>query len=417
MKQTRRQMLGQTGSLLAASTILPSLGASSGMSLFSDSASTSAHRSTDERERQPRVRDEIVTPALVLDLDLCEANIARMAAHAKAAGINLRPHAKTHKCPEIARRQLAAGAVGICTATIREAEAMAASGIKGILITSEVVGKPKIERLMRLVRSRPETMVVVDNLANARDLNDAAGAAKLKLDLFLDIDPGSRRTGVAAGDDAVALAESIAKLPNVRLRGIHAYSGASAHVKGWEARRAHSLSVMTPAAETFARMKKMGLPLEILSGGSTGTYNIDPAVEGMTELQVGSYVFMDIEYRDIGGRSGAIYDDFAPSLAVLATVISRNHKDRATVDAGIKAFASDRKFGPEIKGATGITYGFGGDEHGILTLSEPSREIKVGDRLEFYIPHCDPNVNLYDRIYALRGDRVEAVWSVVGRHG
>lgn len=370
-----------------------------------------------ETGRAPRSREQIVTPALLLDLDLFEANIAKMAAHARSSGVALRPHAKTHKCPEVARRQLQAGALGICTATIREAEAMAAAGLTGLLITSEIVGRPKIERLTALVGRRPETMVVVDDTANAQDLNDAAKAAKQKFNVMIDVDPGLRRTGIAPGDAAVALAETVARLPHLRLRGIHAYSGSSAHVKGWDARRTHSVRVMTPAVETFVRLKKKGMPVEILSGGSTGTYNIDPALEGVTELQVGSYVFMDIEYRDIGGKSGAIYDDFAPSLTVLSTVISKNHTDRATIDAGIKAFASDRKFGPEIKGATGVTYGFGGDEHGILSLARPNREIRLGDRLEFYLPHCDPNVNLYDRIYACRGERVEAVWPVLGRHG
>ncbi|MCW5969734.1 MAG: DSD1 family PLP-dependent enzyme [Blastocatellales bacterium] len=404
MNQSRRGMMKRSGALLAASA----LGAVD-VGAQGDGGSAIG--------RAPQTRAEIVTPALVVDLDLFEANIARMAAHAKSSGIALRPHAKTHKCPEVARRQMRAGALGICTATIREAEAMAAAGLTGLLITSEIVGRPKIERLIALAARHPDAMVVVDDASNARDLNDAAGAAKLKLNVMIDVDPGLRRTGIAPGDPAAALAEIIMKLPHLRLRGIHAYSGSSAHVKGWEARRAHSIGVMTPAVETFARLKKKGMPVEILSGGSTGTYNIDSALEGMTELQVGSYVFMDIEYRDIGGKSGAVYDDFSPSLTVLATVISKNHADRATVDAGIKAFATDRKFGPEIKGAAGVAYNFGGDEHGILVLDGASRTIGVGDRLEFYVPHCDPNVNLYDRIYACRGERVEAAWPVLGRHG
>jgi 3-hydroxy-D-aspartate aldolase len=154
--------------------------------------------------------------------------------------------------------------------------------------------------------------------------------------------------------------------------------------------------------------------MEILSGGSTGTYNIDPEFEGMTELQVGSYIFMDVDYRIIGGKSGPDYDDFGQSLKVIATVISKNHDDRATIDAGFKAFATDRDFGPDIIGISGITYRFGGDEHGILQLDNPSRDVKLGDRLEFVVPHCDPNVNLYDRIYCLRGDEVEDIWPVVG---
>lgn len=364
---------------------------------------------------------DLVTPALVLDLDLLDANIAKMAAHAKAAKINLRPHGKTHKCPQIAERQIKAGAIGLCVATIREAEAMSAAGIKNLLITAELVGKPKIERLIKLTKRAPETMSVVDSSVHAQQLSDAAIAAKINLNVMMDVDPAGRRTGVPAGEQAIKLAEQIVKLPNLKLRGIHGYSGASAHINTFEARRNHSTERMTPVLETFQRLKKLGLPMEIMSGGSTGTYNIDCELGGMTELQTGSYVFMDVEYRSVGGKSGAVYDDFAPSLSVMATVVSKSHPDRATTDAGIKAFATDRvKHQPEIKGATGVTLGYGGDEHGILmfgTSPGPSREFRIGDRVEFIIPHCDPNVNLYDRIYCTRGENVVDVWRTVGRYG
>jgi D-serine deaminase-like pyridoxal phosphate-dependent protein len=360
---------------------------------------------------------DLVTPALLLDLDLFEANIARLAAHAKAAKINLRPHGKTHKCVDIAQRQIKAGALGLSVATIREAEAMAAAGVKGLLITSELVGKPKIDRLVKLVREAPDTMAVVDNFDHARQLSEAAAAAKLQLNVLLDVDPGGRRTGVSPGDAAIALAEKLVKLPNLKLRGIHGYSGVSAHVNTFEARRSHSLKVMTPIAETFARMKKLGMPVEILSGGSTGTYNIDTEIEGMTELQCGSYVFMDLEYQRVGGKSGPVYDDFSSALTVMATVISRNYDTHATVDAGIKAFAKDRKFDAEARGITGVSFSAGSDEHGILTLTSPSREVKLGDRLEFIVPHCDPNLNLYDRIFCVRGENVVEVWRTVGRYG
>jgi 3-hydroxy-D-aspartate aldolase len=361
---------------------------------------------------------DLTTPALILDIDLLESNIGKMSAHAKASKIDLRPHGKTHKCPEIAQRQINAGAIGLCVATIREAEAMSAAGIKGLLITSELVGKPKIERLIKLTSKAPDTISVVDNPADAQQLSDAAVAAKINLNLMIDVDPGGRRTGVPAGDAAVALAEKIVKLPNLKLRGIHGYSGSSAHVTGFDERKNHSTMHMTPVLETFARLKKMGLPMEIMSGGSTGTYNIDIGLEGMTELQVGSYVFMDVEYRGIGGKSGAVYDDFAPSLTVMATVISKSYAERATTDAGIKAFATDRvKLTPEIKGISDITVAYSGDEHGILTLNNPDRELKIGDRVEFIVPHCDPNVNLYDRIFCVQGEKVVDVWRTVGRYG
>ncbi|HEX4948809.1 MAG TPA: DSD1 family PLP-dependent enzyme, partial [Blastocatellia bacterium] len=354
---------------------------------------TSAESATRLRDGKALTKSDLVTPCLLLDLDAFEANVNKMAAHCKTANINLRPHGKSHKCPEIALRQRKAGALGLCVATIREAQVMAAAGVTGILITSELVGRPKIERLMQVVRKAPDTMAVVDNLAHAQELNDAAGAAKLKLHVLIDVDPGGKRTGIASGAPTIAFAEKLMKMPHLKLHGFHCYSGSSAHIAGFEARRQHSLNAMTPALETFAQLKQRGLPMEILSGGSTGTYNIDPAFKGMTELQCGSYVFMDVEYQMIGGqRDDKFYDDFAPSLTVMATVISRNHPDRATTDAGIKSFATDRKFGPNLKDLTGARVFISSDEHGTVLLDNPSREVKLGDRLEFIIPHCDPNV-------------------------
>jgi len=234
------------------------------------------------------------------------------------------------------------------------------------------------------------------------------------LNILIDIDPGGRRTGTLP-EAALALGEKISKMSHLKLRGVHSYSGASSHVPGFDARQQHSRAAMQAPLEAFARMREAGLPMEIFTGGSTGTYNIDCSLQGFTELQVGSYVFMDVDYRRIGGQAGALYEDFAPSLSVLATVISQNRSERATVDAGFKAFATDRKFGPELKGIDGIEYQFNGDEHGALMLNNPSREIRLGDRLEFIVPHCDPNVNLYDRYYCVRGEEVVAVWPVAGR--
>lgn len=364
------------------------------------------------RESAGLSKQDLPTPSLLVDLDLMESNIERMSAFVRSNGLSLRPHIKTHKCPEIGRLQVMAGAVGVCAATLREAEAMAQAGITGILITGEAVGGEKVERLVRLTRRQADTMTVVDCAEHAELLSDAARAAGVILNVLIDIDPGLHRTGIPAGDGAVALAERIARLPRLRLRGLQCYSADTSHVAGFEARRAHSERCMIPAIETFRRLKEIGLPVEIMSGASTGTYNIDAAFRGMTELQCGSYVFMDVDYRKIGGRSGPEYEDFAQCLTVLATVISRNHPHMATVDAGFKAFATDRPFGPVLKGITGVTYRFGGDEHGMLELDNPSREIRLGDRLEFVIPHCDPTVNLHDRIYGLRGDRVEAIWPI-----
>ncbi len=359
---------------------------------------------------------DLPTPSLMLDLDAFEANVAHMASHAKTAGLNLRPHAKTHKCSEIAKRQLSAGALGVCVATIREGEAMAAAGIEGLLLTSELVGPNKVARLIRLTKKQPDTMSAVDHPSHAEQLNEAAGAAGVKLNIMVDIDPLGRRTGIAPGAKAVALAETVDRLPHLNLRGVHGYSGASSHVKGFENRKAHSEKYMTPVIESFMAMKKKGMPAEIMSGTSTGTYNIDSELDGMTEMQVGSYAVMDVDYSVIGGKgSGDTYSDFTPALFVLATVISKNYDDIATVDAGLKAFATDRDFGPRVASPAGLEYSFRGDEHGALTLAGSSREIKLGDKIELIVPHCDPNANLYDRVYCTRGDQVRQVWKIDAR--
>jgi D-serine deaminase-like pyridoxal phosphate-dependent protein len=357
-------------------------------------------------------KEDLPTPALLIDLEALEANIEKMSQHAKVHLIGLRPHVKTHKCPEIARRQIVAGALGICCATIREAEAMATAGISGLLITSEMVGRNRIERLVALTRQQPDTMSVVDNLLHVEQLNTAAEAAGVKLNVLIDIDPNGHRTGVQAGADTIQLAEKIDRLPHLNLRGLQCYSGRSSHIVGFEERRKHSEAAMTPALETLQVIRQKGLPVEIMSGGSTGTYNIDTALTGMTELQTGSYVFMDVDYRSIGGASGAIYDDFANALFVRTMVISANHAGMVTIDAGIKAFATDQPHLPEIRGIEGVIYHFAGDEHGMLDVREASREIRLGEALEFIVPHCDPNVNLFDKAYVVRGEEVVDVWNI-----
>lgn len=362
-----------------------------------------------------KTKNQLPTPCLTLDLERFEANITRMRRTAQEAGIDLRPHAKTHKCAQIAREQIAAGALGVCAATISEAERLAASGVTGILITSEIVGAEKTERLLGLTRQRPETMSVVDNLEQARSLDEAAREAGIRLPVLIDVDPGGRRTGVAPGERAIEVAAGIRELDRLQLRGMHSYSGGSAHVVGFEARKTHCQSAMEAPLQTFDHLESKGFPMEICSGGSTGTYNIYSSLTGPTEMQVGSYVFMDVDYIRIGGQGGEIYDDFAPALTVIATVISQNHEGRATLDAGYKALATDRDFGPTVVDPDGVDYRFAGDEHGILSFDEAVHQIRLGDRVELIVPHCDPNVNLYDQIYCIRGSVVEDVWEVDAR--
>ena len=360
-------------------------------------------------------RDEIPTPALLLDLDRFERNVTRMAAHVRAAGKAIRPHAKTHRCPEIARRQIAAGAVGVACAKLGEAEVMARAGIRGLLITTPIVPETKIERFLGLVREAPDTMVVVDHADNVAALAGAASAAGLTVDVLVDVDVGTRRTGIQPGEPALALARAVVAAPALRLRGLQGYAGHCAHVMGWAARRAASHAALAPLLATRARLERAGLPVEIVAGASTGTYDIDSELAGLTELQSGSYCVMDIDYRRIGGRGGDALTDFEMALTVVATVVSVPTPDRAIVDAGLKAFSTDKPFPPEAVEHPGLAYEFAGDEHGRLVIVDRDRAVRLGERIEFFPPHCDPTFNLYDRIYALRGREVEAVWEIAAR--
>jgi D-serine deaminase-like pyridoxal phosphate-dependent protein len=360
-------------------------------------------------------RDEIPTPALILDLDRFEKNLARMAAHVRRAGKGIRPHAKTHKCPEIARRQIAAGALGVTCAKLGEAEVMVQAGVRGLLITTEIVSPQAVARLVRLIGEAPDTMVVVDNPENVATLGRAMAGAGQRLDVLVDIDVGNRRTGAQPGAPALALARAIAAERGLRLRGLQGYAGHCAHVTGWSARRDASLKALAPLMDTRRLLEKEGFAVDIVAGGSTGTYDIDVELPGLTELQSGSYCVMDLEYRRIGGRGGELLTDFEMALTVVATVVSVPTADRAMVDAGLKGFSTDKPFPPEPVERPGIQYGFAGDEHGRLAVNDPSRAPRLGERIEFFPPHCDPTINLYDRIHAVRGDRVEAVWDVAAR--
>jgi D-serine deaminase-like pyridoxal phosphate-dependent protein len=357
-------------------------------------------------------RGDIPTPALLLDLDAFEDNIAKMAAHVKARGKAFRPHGKTHKCPEVARALIGAGAVGCCAARLSEAEVFAEHGIPGLLITTAVIGKAKIARAAALADRAPDTIFVVDDRQNVRDINDAAGRRAEPIRLAVDLFFG--RTGIAPGQPAVELAQLIDSLPNVTFVGLQSYDGAAAHTTPFEARSARTNTSMSKAVETRAMLERSGIACPLVTGGSTGTYRIDADNPGITELQPGSFVFMDMEYGTIGGPGGSEYRDFKNALTVVTTVVSRP-PGMAIVDGGYKAFSTDRPFTPQAVGIGGVTYGWAGDEHGRLDVTNASREVRVGDRIEFIPPHVDPTVNLYDAIYALRGDRVEAVWPIAAR--
>lgn len=359
---------------------------------------------------------ELDTPALCVDLDLLEANLDKMATTMSTNGIASRPHAKTHKCPTIAHMQMDRGSVGICTAKVSEAEAMFLNGIDQILNTTGNVTPTKINRAMNLAQQCPGFIQATDSQPNARLLSEAAVAKGIVADVVVDVDPGIRRTGTPFGQSALQLAQLIDQLPGLRFRGMLCYDAAAQHVVGFQTRKAQTLERMVQATDTFNLMNASGLNTEIFSGGGTGTYNIDHDTVGMTDVQVGSYVFMDAQYISIGGEQDAeVYSDFATSLTVMTTVLNDQYEGRATSDAGAKACTINQPW-PIIKGESGMTYRSGSDEFGtILYGDDPSRDYKVGDKLEVIVSHCDPVVNLYDQMYAIRGDVVEAVWPISAR--
>ena len=357
---------------------------------------------------------ELDTPALCVDLDKLEQNLATMKKKLAPTGVASRPHAKTHKCPAIAKLQLSSGSIGICTAKISEAEALYAGGIEKIVMTTCNVTPNKIRRAMAISKSNKSFMQAVDNPKNAQDLSDAAKQLGITANVVIDVAVGTR-SGVPPDERALKLAQLVDKLPNLKLRGMLAYDGGAQHIKGYKKRVEDSLKRMEPAVTTFDAMKRSGLNMEIFSGGGTGTYNIMPKVPGFTDVQVGSYIFMDAQYLEIGGEENEqLYTDFAPSLTVMTTVLNNYFPKRLTTDAGAKALTLNKPNAIVI-GEKGFDYNAGSDEFGAIQYETASKEYNVGDKLELIVPHCDPAVNEYDQIYATRKDRVEAVWPISAR--
>ncbi|HET9047147.1 MAG TPA: DSD1 family PLP-dependent enzyme [Casimicrobiaceae bacterium] len=349
------------------------------------------------------------TPALVLDLDAFSRNIDRLAN--SAHGVRLRPHAKAHKCPDIARLQIAAGAVGVCCQKTDEAAVFVDAGIADVLVTNEVVAPAKIARLAELA-SRATVGVLTDDVANILALSEAATQAAVVLDVYVEIDVGAHRCGVAPGAPAVALAQEIAVAPGLRFRGLHAYHGGAQHLREPDERAAAIAAAGELARETRDAIEISGLHCAIVTGAGTGTWHHERDSGVWTELQPGSYVFMDADYR----RNTLSPDEmhFEQSLFVLAGVMSVAAPGRAVVDAGLKAFALDSGL-PVVHDRGGTTYVKATDEHGVLELDATALPVLRNDRIWLIPGHCDPTVNLYDWIVGFRRDRVEAIWSVAAR--
>jgi D-serine deaminase-like pyridoxal phosphate-dependent protein len=351
----------------------------------------------------------IDTPALVVDLDAYERNLDRMAASIAGQPVRLRPHAKTHKCPVVAHHQVARGAVGVCCQKVSEAEAMVHGGVRSVLVSNEVVGAAKLTRLAALARTA-DVAVCADDAGNVRDLDAAARAYGVRLTVLVEINVGANRCGVEPGEPALALARQIAAAPSLRFGGLQAYQGRAQHIYDFAKRREAIDAAIARVRETVELLGRHGLACERVTGAGTGSYRFEAQSGVYTELQAGSYAFMDADYKRVEGFPG----EFENALFVLATVMSRPTADRAVVDAGLKAFSVDAGM-PAVRDHPDMEVQRAADEHGVILLRDPSVELAVGDRLWLIPGHCDPTINLYDWYVALRGDRVEALWAITAR--
>ena len=357
--------------------------------------------------------EAVDTPALLLDLDALDRNLRRMADAAGDAGVRLRPHAKSHKCPMIAAKQMALGAVGVCCQKVSEAEAMIEGGVPDVLVTYEVVGAPKVRRLAALAR-HARVSVIADHPDQVAAYSRAAGELGATIAVMVDVYVGGPRTGVAPGRPALDLARRIAKAPGLRFGGLQAYNGAAQHIREFAERRAAYADYAAKVSETKQLLDDDGLACETISGSGTGTYMWEAESGVFTELQPGSYIFMDADYAPNLDEDGRPWQGFEHSLFILSTVINCRARDYAIVDAGTKAANIDTAM-PLVCGHPGITYVATGDEHGKLEISHDAAPLSLGEKLRLIPGHCDPTVNLYDWIVCIRDATVEAVWPVAGR--
>jgi D-serine deaminase-like pyridoxal phosphate-dependent protein len=367
------------------------------------------------RELKDIFKEDLPTPCMVVDQEIFESNLKKMADHCTKAGIHLRAHVKVHKSTEIARRQLALGAIGLTCATVAECELMAHAGFNGILLTRQPTSKNNISRVVALAKRDATFGTVVDDPQAATWLQEAARAENVKLRTVVDVYAGLTRHGIEAGRPALDLAKQVDSSKNLKLYGIMGYSGRAAHTHVFDERLKKSRSDLSGMLETVASARSAGLPVEIITGGSTGTYNIDSELKGLTELQAGSFVFMDTLYREIGGKdNAATFDDFGSALTVLATVISKRHPGLCTIDAGNKALLKPTD---EVKGRPDVKVENQGAEYGLLVWKDGDRDFKIGERVEVYPSNLDMSTNVYDRYYVTRGERVVDVWPIMGRSG
>lgn len=354
---------------------------------------------------------EVDTPALVLELDAFEKNLRTLADAVRGRSVRVRTHAKTHKCPEVAKRQMALGAIGACCQKVSEAEAMVEGGVGDVLVTNEVVGEAKLDRLAQLAR-RAKLGVCVDDAAGVKALSAAAGRAGAELDVYVEIDVGMGRCGVAPGEPALALARGVAFARHLRFAGLQAYQGRAQHVRSIAERRALVQRAADGVRHTRALLDRNGIPCPIVTGAGSGTFMLEVETGAWDEIQPGSYAFMDVDYAK--NEQGAPLPRFEQALFVLATVMSRPVPGRAVVDAGLKASSVDSGM-PGVWQRPGVEYVRASDEHGVLEIGPGAAAPALGEKMMLVPGHCDPTINLHDWYVGVRGGVVEALWPITAR--
>ena len=357
--------------------------------------------------------EDVDTPALLVDLDAFEHNIALMAKLVAGFGVNHRPHAKTHKSPVIARRQIAAGAVGQCCQKVGEAEILVAGGVDDVLVSNQIVGRRKLDRLAGLAR-QARIGVCVDDAGNIADINTAGERFGSTIEVLVEIDIGAGRCGVAPGTAAVDLAKTIDAAPNLTFGGLQAYQGRAQHIRGFGERRTAIDKAGAQVKDTVDRLSAAGLQCRLVTGAGTGTFPFEASSGIWNELQAGSYCFMDADYGLNLGEDGEHIDTFRQSLFVLATVMSHPARDRAVLDAGHKAASVDSGL-PRVADLADVTYAGASDEHGTLVLGANAAAVHLGDKVRLVPSHCDPTVNLHDWYVGVRDGVVQSLWPVAAR--
>lgn len=356
--------------------------------------------------------DQVATPALIVDLDAFEHNIAVLRERLRQAGMRLRAHAKTHKSADIAKYQLEhGGACGICCQKVSEAEALVAGGINDVLVSNQVVDPAKIERLAQMA-TRARVLVCVDDTGNIDDLSAAAQRQDASIECLVEIDCGAGRCGVEPGSAAVTLAQKISQSPGLVFAGIQAYQGAAQHIRDYAERGTAITAAAGHAAATVEALAAAGLACDIVAGAGTGSYCFEAASGIYNEMQCGSYVFMDADYQRVLGEDGAPIGEFKNSLFVWTSIMSKARPGHAVCDAGLKVMSAESGL-PVVFGLDDLEYIGISDEHGVI--ADPNESLRLNDRLKLIPGHCDPTCNLHDWYVGVRGERVECLWPVSAR--